>query len=40
MINPYNDKTLAIIPQKVLLMFEKLDELSFDCWELQKLNFY
>jgi len=37
-INVRNDKILAIIPEKIMTMFEGLDELSFDCWEMQKLT--
>ena len=33
-INVRNDKILAIIPEKIMTMFEGLDELSFDCWEM------
>ena len=37
-INVRNDKILAIIPEKIMTMFEGLDELSFDCWEMKKLT--
>lgn len=37
-INPKNDKILAIIPQKVIVCFQKIDELSFDCWEMKTLT--
>ena len=37
-INPKNDKILAVIPNKVLGMFQKLDDITFDCWEMKGLT--